>query len=130
MKVVMKTACVLIGALWGQQVWAAQPVVLTLNQAQETALAHNQMLKAARAGVDQARAVKLQTWSGYLPSISVSEGVTRSNDAVHAFGVKLKQERFSQADFAVSALNYPQEITNFQTKLEVTQPLFNGGQAF
>jgi outer membrane protein TolC len=88
------------------------------------------MLKAARAGVDQARAVKLQTWSGYLPSVRISEGMMRSNDAVHAFGVKLKQERFSQADFAVSALNYPQAIANFQTKLEVKQPLFNGGQAF
>lgn len=109
---------------------AEKPVLLTMDQAQEMALTHNQMLAAARAGVDRAKAMKMQTWAGYLPSVRISEGVMRSNDAVNAFGFRLKQERFTQADFAIGTLNHPAAITHFQTRIEVKQPLFNGGQAF
>ena len=53
----------------------------------------------------------------------------RTNDAVNAFGFKLKQEGFTQADFAIDALNNPDAITDFQTSMEIRLPLFNGGEA-
>ena len=107
----------------------AAPMHLSLLEAHNQALAHNQPLAAAQNKVDAATAAKRQTWAGHLPQISLSEQVVRSNDAVNAFGFKLKQERFTQADFALDALNKPGAVTNFQTSLNVHQPLFNGGQA-
>ena len=111
------------------QAEALKPVSLSLKRAQDYAVQGNEMLAAARTGIERAKALKLQTLAGRLPSLRVSESAMRSNDAVNAFGFRLKQERFTQADFAVSALNDPAAITNFQTKLELRQPIFNGGQA-
>lgn len=108
---------------------AEQSMKLSLNAAQKWALKENQMLKAVHEGVQSARAAKLQSWAGHLPEISLSEQVVRSNDAVSAFGIRLRQERFSQADFALEALNSPSAISDFRTSLEVRQPVFNGGQA-
>lgn len=113
----------------GAQAQTDKPVSLTLTRAQTLAVEGNVMLRAARSGIDGARARKLQTLAGRLPSLTVSEGAMRSNDAVNAFGFRLKQERFTQADFAIDALNYPDAITNYQTRLEIRQPIFNGGQA-
>ena len=107
----------------------AAPMDLSLGEAHNQALAHNQQLEAAQKGVDEAHAAKRQTWAGHLPQISLSEQVVRSNDAVNAFGFKLKQESFTQADFALDALNKPGAVSNFQTTFNVRQPLYNGGQA-
>lgn len=103
---------------------------VSFEQAQRVALEQNQMLAAARSQVDAMRARKLQSWAGHLPSFQVTEGAYRTNDAVNAFGFKLKQEGFTQADFAIDALNTPDPVTNYQTKLALRQPLFNGGQAW
>lgn len=111
----------------GHKVRAQSP--LTLAQVQELSEKNNPLLKVAKAHIARARAQKLQAWAGHLPTVRLSEGVMRSNDAVNAFGFRLKQERFSQADFAIDALNFPGSIVNFQTKIEVRQPLFNGGEA-
>ena len=119
---------VLAVLLLGSPVRAERPVALSLAQAQSVAVEGNQMLRAARKGVERAQAMKLQTLAGHLPTVRLSEGVMRSNDAVNAFGFRLRQERFTQADFDVNALNGPQAITNFQTKLEILQPVFNGGE--
>ena len=108
---------------------AESRVVLSLMEAQEQALQGNQMLNLARAGVDQARAARLQSRAGFLPSFTVSEQALRSNDAVNAFGFKLKQENFAQTDFAIDALNRPAAATDFQTTFQIQQPVFNGGQA-
>jgi len=103
---------------------------LSLAEAQDRALAGNQMLEVAREGVKQAQAMRLQTWAGHLPSVSLSEKAIRTNDAVNAFGFGLKQERFNPAALAVpAALTQPDAITDYQTVLAVRQPLFNGGQA-
>ena len=107
----------------------AAPVGISLQEAHNQALAHNQPLAAAHTGVDEAKAAKRQTWAGHLPRISLTEQVVRSNDAVNAFGFKLVQESFTQADFALDALNRPGAVSDFQTTLDVRQPLFNGGQA-
>ena len=40
----------------------------------------------------------------------------RGNDPVYAFGTRLRQRQFTQADFALNALNFPQPIGNFSTR--------------
>ena len=109
-------------------VGAQEPRIVSLEEAQHLAMEHNEQLRVAESQVMQARAKKTQTWAGHLPEIKLTESGIRTNDAVHAFGVRLKQERFEQADFAIGALNDPAPITNFQTQLEIRQPLFLGGE--
>jgi outer membrane protein TolC len=101
---------------------------VSLAQAQRFAIENNHQLRIAESQVAQARAKKFQTWAGHLPWVKLTESGIRTNDAVQAFGMRLKQERFTQADFSIVALNDPAPITNFQTQLEIRQPLFLGGE--
>jgi outer membrane protein len=76
---------------------------------------------AAAAGVDQARAA-------FLPRVDFSEGITRSDNPVYAFGALLNQGRFTAADFAVDRLNHPDPISNWRTNIGGSVPLFTGGR--
>ncbi len=108
---------------------ADENLALSLRQAQQRAIEGNALLRAAAQEVEQARAGVLQSWSAFLPSVRLSEQAVRSNDAVNVFGFRLKQERFDQADFAIDRLNFPDALSDFQTTIEVQQPLFSGGRA-
>ncbi|MFI5340229.1 MAG: TolC family protein [Candidatus Methylomirabilales bacterium] len=76
---------------------------------------------AAAAGVDQARA-------GFLPRVDFSEGITKSDNPVYAFGQLLNQGRFTAADLAVDRLNHPDPISNWRTNIGASVPLFMGGR--
>jgi outer membrane protein TolC len=102
---------------------------LTLAEAVKVALERHPALRAAThqaaaaaAGVDQARAA-------FLPRLDFSEGVTRSDNPVYAFGSLLNQGRFAAADFAVDRLNHPDPISNWRTNIAGSLPLFQGGRA-
>jgi outer membrane protein TolC len=51
-----------------------------------------------------------------LPKLGFTEDISRGNDPVYAFGTRLRQRQFTQADFALNALNSPQPIGNFSTR--------------
>jgi outer membrane protein TolC len=101
---------------------------LSLGEAVTTALEKHSALRvaehqhaAAVAGVDQALA-------GFFPRVDFSEGFTRSDNPVYAFGSLLNQGRFTAADFAVDKLNNPGAINNWRTNLAGSVPLFLGGR--
>jgi outer membrane protein TolC len=48
-----------------------------------------------------------------------------TNDPLAVFGYKLKQEQVSQSDFDPAILNHPDAYENFNTRIEVQQPLLN-----
>lgn len=119
-------------AIGGVTSWAGEPAADELSVAAAVRLAaeSHPALKAAghqeaaaAAGVDQARA-------GFLPRVDFSEGVTRSDNPVYAFGSLLNQGRFTAADFAVDRLNHPDAITNWRTNLTGSLPLFEGGRTY
>jgi outer membrane protein TolC len=51
-----------------------------------------------------------------LPQLGFTEDISRGNDPVYAFGTRLRQRQFTQADFALNALNFPPPIGNFSTR--------------
>jgi outer membrane protein TolC len=111
-------------------VWSGEPVAsdLSLAEAVKTALEKHPALRAAEyqaaaaaSGVDQARA-------GFFPRVDLSEGFSRSDNPVYAFGSLLNQGRFTSGDFAVDKLNHPDPITNWRTNLNGSVPLFLGGR--
>ena len=111
------------GLLFAQQ--AQQPSPLTLQQAVSIALEKNPERKAALADTKAASADVKEARSFLLPHVTFSETATRGNDPVYVFGSKLRQQRFTTADFALNVLNTPTPFGNFATRFGGTWNLFD-----
>ncbi len=108
--------------------YAAEP--LTLDQAVSLALQNNRGFKAADAQVEAADAALIRSNSGFLPKINLSETWSKTDNALMVFGTKLNQEIVSISDFNPQAINNPESISNYNTRLSVLQPVFNGGKEY
>jgi len=89
---------------------------LTLRQAIDRALQQNPEVAVARADSKAANAEVRLARTQLLPKLNFTEDISRGNDPVYAFGTRLRQQQFTQADFALNALNRPQPIGNFSTR--------------
>jgi outer membrane protein TolC len=103
----------------------AQPSPLTLQQAVNVALEKNPLRKAAIADTKAASAGVREARSLLMPHLSFSETATQGNDPVYVFGSKLRQQRFTAADFALNQLNTPLPIGNFTTRVGGSWILFD-----
>lgn len=74
--------------------------------------------RGAKQRITQARA-------GYLPKVDLSESWQRGDQPVFVFGSLLAQRQFTEANFAIDALNHPDAVDNFRAALTVEQTLFN-----
>jgi outer membrane protein TolC len=95
----------------------AQTTEMTLRQAIDHALGQSPEAKIARAGSDEASSAATMARTALLPQLNFTEDISRGDDPVYAFGSRLRQRQFTQADFALNALNRPQPIGNFSTRL-------------
>jgi len=98
---------------------------LTLHDAVGIALEKNPLRKAALADTRVASADTQTARSFLLPHLSFTETATRGNDPVYVFGSRLRQEHFSQADFALNRLNSPLPFENFATRFGGAWNLFD-----
>jgi outer membrane protein TolC len=89
---------------------------LTLRQAINEALGQSPEAAIARAGNLDAKWAAGMARTQLLPQLGFTEDISRGNDPVYAFGTRLRQRQFTQADFALNALNFPQPIGNFSTR--------------
>jgi outer membrane protein TolC len=89
---------------------------LTLRQAISEALGQSPEAAIARADNQGAQSAATLARTQLLPQLSFTEDISRGDDPVYAFGTRLRQRRFTQADFALNALNFPQPIGNFATR--------------
>lgn len=95
----------------------AQAPPLTLRQAIHQALGQNPQAAIAHAGEQDASAAAGLARTALLPQLGFTEDVSRGNDPVYVFGERLRERQFTQADFALNALNRPQPIGNFSTRV-------------
>jgi outer membrane protein len=102
---------------------------LTVNGAVKAAVAHNASLRAAHAGVEEAKAQAAQARSAFFPRVLVAESWQRGNDPVFVFSSLLSARRFAASNFAIDALNHPNPIGFFRTSVGVDQVLFDGGRS-
>ena len=72
----------------------------------------------------------LRSASGFLPKVTLSETYSKTNNPLMVFGTKLNQEIVGAADFNPAAINNPEAIENYNTRLAVMQPVFNGGREY
>ena len=133
----LTSACLYILGGWA----LAQAETLDFRQAVDIALKQNPDLLGVQAQMAQARAGIAQAEGSRLPKITVSAGVTRTNDALNAFGLKLSQRQATFNDFGANQflgpqslgvapdnLNYPGSVNNFNTRIQAELPLYTGGK--
>jgi outer membrane protein TolC len=101
------------------------PAALTLKQAVAIALEKNPQRKAVLADTKAAASDVRVARSFLLPRVTFSEVMTRGNDPVYVFGTKLRQQRFSDFDFALNVLNTPPPLGNFSTRFSGSWTLFD-----
>jgi outer membrane protein TolC len=89
---------------------------LTLRQAISEALGQSPEAAIARADNQGAKSAAALVRTQLLPQLSFTEDISRGDDPVYVFGARLRQRQFTQADFALNALNLPQPIGNFSTR--------------
>jgi outer membrane protein len=102
---------------------------VTLAQVRAAARARNEMLAASGAMADAAHGDALGAWRGFLPRVQVGAFLVRSDDALASFGMRLQQRGVTEADFYPPSLNHPRVTENNITRLQLLQPVFNGGMA-
>ncbi|WP_324779393.1 TolC family protein [Thiobacillus sedimenti] len=129
-------------ALLCLSVFSAGAAAETLDfaQAVQRALDRNPDILVAGAQVAQAQAAVRQSEGARLPKVTASFNVTRTDDALNAFGLKLSQRNATFNDFGAAEftgptalnvaphnLNYPDPVNNFNARLEAQLPIYTGG---
>jgi outer membrane protein TolC len=148
-------ACVFVNRTLSLSLALSLPVsAATLNFAQsvDMALQQNPGLMASQSQIAQAEAAVKQAQGTRLPKVTISLNGVRTNDALNAFGLKLGQRGATFGDFGFAdflsqmpgllggtvppnqllaitpyALNHPDAVTNFNTRIEAAMPLYTGG---
>jgi outer membrane protein TolC len=105
----------LVLRVWGFAAVAQEP--LTLRQAICQALGQSPEAAIARAGNEEAKAEATLARTQLLPQVNFAEDISRGDDPVYVFGTRLRQQRFTAADFALDALNTPNPIGNFAMRV-------------
>lgn len=96
---------------------------LSLDQALERAKTYHPALQQGKTDLEMREADATQSLAVLLPQVTVSFTGSYTNDPLNVFGTKLLQEQVTQADFNPVTLNAPDALANWQSKIEVMQPL-------
>lgn len=98
---------------------------LTLQEATDSTLSNNRELSLSRIEEKIAAARYREMDAIFLPQLDFSFTPMTSNNPLNAFGFKLQQQIVKQADFNPALLNDPGNSTDFSTRLQVKQPVYN-----
>ncbi len=105
--------------------FAQQPVALREQEAVQAAVTGNAAARIARLDEQVARSNYRQTDAIFLPQAGISYTAVTTNNPLNAFGMRLQQKLITAADFNPALLNHPGAYPDFNTKLDVQQPLVN-----
>ncbi len=105
-----------------------RPEVLSFETFSQKVLAYYPKLKVAHSGVDIALAKKMQAQAGFWPTLDLSAGYKISDDPVNVFGMLLRQERATTADFQPPRVNSPGPHQDLSAGVHIELPLFDAMQ--
>jgi outer membrane protein TolC len=100
-------------------------VHLSLQEAIAASVSNNNAVKLAALDRQIAVAAFHQADAIFLPQVNFSYTAATTNNPLNAFGFKLQQQSITAADFQPKLLNNPSATTDFNTKVELQQPLVN-----
>jgi outer membrane protein len=118
-----KVLFILLAVLIANTAYAER--TMNLKEALNIALEGNHILRAQQYSLLAKREDVSLAGSSFLPSLSLQERYMVTDNPTYAFSSRLGQERFEMSDFAVSSLNNPQDIQDYQTVLSVEQLLYS-----
>ncbi|MDO5607540.1 MAG: TolC family protein [Capnocytophaga sp.] len=98
---------------------------ISLEDAVEKTRLHNLTIQSKVAEIERSQKQSQLANAVYMPYVNLSYSVSRTNDPLHVFGAKLKQERVTASDFVPQTLNHPQAVTNYNAKASIVQPIIN-----
>jgi outer membrane protein len=90
---------------------------LDLPQAIAIALEKSPTRKMALADTRITRAEVSLVKARFFPRVSLNETATLGNDPVTVFASRLREARFTPADFAPSRINHPEPLGDFSTRI-------------
>jgi outer membrane protein TolC len=85
----------------------------------------NLQSKLAQSNYELAKKDVQQSNALFLPNIGLTYTGMMTNSPLMAFGTRLNQKSVTMQDFDPNRLNDPDAIHNFNTKIEVQQPIIN-----
>jgi len=110
-----------IGEIRSDTLYVSRAKVIAL------ALEQNEMLAASGAMRDAAGAEAQGAMRAFLPQVQLASFFLRSDDALNSFGYTLQNRAVTPQDFDPRVLNNPGETNHFVSRLQLLQPIFNGG---
>ncbi|KAA0258614.1 TolC family protein [Deferribacter autotrophicus] len=102
---------------------------LTFTEAKKMVLENNSVIKAYE---EEAKAAKYQLYQAkgaYLPKLNISETYMRTDEPATAAFIKMAQGKFDMPYFLTQMSN-PENVSNFESKIEIIQPIFMNGKIF
>ncbi|MBW2094040.1 MAG: TolC family protein [Deltaproteobacteria bacterium] len=102
---------------------------LSFEQARMLALKNSRIIKAYTRELEASRYRYHQAKGGYLPKIFLSETGLRTNEPGSAAFAKISQGKFDMPYFLTEMAD-PDHVTNYQTKIEVLQPVYMKGKIY
>ncbi len=94
----------------------------------EITLSQNAEIHVSSFRLQQAEAALKEAKAARLPQITASITSSLSDNALNVFGMKLQQAKVVQSDFIPRDLNNPGAYTDFNPRIEMLVPVWNGGK--
>ena len=107
------------------EVQAQSSTLINLEEVKAKAKEKNTSLKISQQDYALAKAQYESSRAVLLPQIRLSNTSSFTNNPLNAFGFKLLQRDVEAADFDPDVLNDPGNVENFNTRIELMQPLIN-----
>ncbi len=104
---------------------AQAQTMINLDEVKARAREKNTSLKISQQDYALAKAQYESSRAVLLPQIRLSNTSTFTNNPLNAFGFKLLQRDVQASDFDPELLNDPGQVENFNTRIELMQPLIN-----
>lgn len=94
----------------------------------EATLSQNPEMAVSQYRKQQAQMALKEADAHRMPQITASMTASQSDNALNVFGMKMQQRDVVQEDFIPADLNNPNAHNDFNTRIEVLIPVWNGGK--
>jgi outer membrane protein TolC len=98
---------------------------LSLQEAVDSALTNNSDIQQAEFNEKIAASKWKETNAIFLPQLDFSYSAMNSNNPLNVFGFRLQQQSVKAEDFSPDLLNHPGSYSDFTSRLQLKQPIFN-----
>ncbi len=105
--------------------WSQDTLTISKTELLQKIADKNLQVQIAEQSFQSAKADYRQSAALFLPNLNVSYTGISTNNPLMAFGSKLNQAILTPQDFDPTLLNNPDATQNFETKIEILQPIIN-----